>query len=251
VIDGRRVASSCAPGVGRVSAHAGDAVVLATALLERVLLSTNAKGCNVRRSGARTNARHVGDPASPRSTDVHPADRPHQSKLTLMSESLRNDGRIWSPRKKRHPSAQPDSGRGARLLSRAAVPSYGNSRRALASRRARRCATRGAAWPGGTACSWTSATPLRAWPSGDHGTLRQPVRDVQRITGETRSRCRCGSTPPPLHHGAVGGLNLMTTIDGLYAIGEANFSDTAPTGWARARSCRGSPTATSSCVHHR
>ena len=110
---------------GAISAHAGDAVVLATGGYGNVFyLSTNAKGCNVT---ATWRAYKKGAAfANPCYTQIHPTCIPvsgdHQSKLTLMSESLRNDGRVWVPKKKgdtRAPAGH--SGGGARLLSGAQV----------------------------------------------------------------------------------------------------------------------------------
>src|ERR671931_1076575 len=115
---------------GAVSAHAADAVVLATGGYSNVYyLSTNAKGCNVTaiwrayKRGALF--------ANPCFTQIHPTcipqTGPHQAKLTLMSESLRNDGRIWVPKQKgdsRAPTAIPENERDYYL--ERLYPSYGN-----------------------------------------------------------------------------------------------------------------------------
>src|SRR5438093_2020644 len=133
---------------GAVSAHAGDAVVLATGGYSNVYyLSTNAKGCNVtaiwraHRRGARS--------ANPCFTQIHPTcipqTGPHQAKLTLMSESLRNDGRIWVPKRQgetRPPHQIPEEDRDYYL--ERLYPSYGNlAPRDVASPRATEVADEG------------------------------------------------------------------------------------------------------------
>src|SRR5712672_3270767 len=133
---------------GKVSSHAGDAVVLATGGYSNVFyLSTNAKGCNVT---ATYRAYKKGAAfANPCYTQIHPTCIPvsgeHQSKLTLMSESLRNDGRIWAPAKQgdnRHPREIPDNERDYFLERK--YPSYGNlAPRDIASRAAKRVCDEG------------------------------------------------------------------------------------------------------------
>src|SRR5207245_11299700 len=97
---------------GEISSHAGNAVVLATGVYGNVFfLSTNAKGCNVT---ATWRAYKKGAFfANPCYTQIHPTCIPvsgeHQSKLTLMSESLRNDGRVWAPKRKEDCSKAPGS----------------------------------------------------------------------------------------------------------------------------------------------
>ena len=115
---------------GEIRSHLADAVVLATGGYGNVFyLSTNAKGCNVtaiwraHRKGALF--------ANPCYTQIHPTCIPvsgdHQSKLTLMSESLRNDGRVWVPQgARRRPRARRDPRGRARLLPGAQVPGFGN-----------------------------------------------------------------------------------------------------------------------------
>jgi len=223
---------------GAVSAHAGDAVVLATGGYSNVYyLSTNAKGCNVT---AIWRAHKRGATfANPCFTQIHPTcipqTGPHQSKLTLMSESLRNDGRIWVPKKKgdtRPPHQIPEEERDYYL--ERLYPSYGNlAPRDIASRRAKEVCDEGrGVGPGGA--------------GGGHGVYldfrdaiarlgRRAIAErygnlfemYQRITGEDPFQGPMRIYPAP--HYTMGGLwvdyNLMTTIDGLYAIGEANFSD--------------------------
>lgn len=131
---------------GKISSHAADAVILATGGYANVFyLSTNAKGCNVTATW-RAHKRGAAF-ANPCFTQIHPTCIPvagdHQSKLTLMSESLRNDGRIWAPKSKgdtRKPQDIPDGERDYYLFERR-YPSYGNlAPRDIASRAAKeRC----------------------------------------------------------------------------------------------------------------
>ncbi len=115
---------------GKITSHAADAVVLATGGYVNVFyLSTNAKGCNVTAT-YRAFKRGAGF-ANPCFTQIHPTCIPvsseHQSKLTLMSESLRNDGRVWVPKKKgdtRTPAQIPEPERDYYLERK--YPSYGN-----------------------------------------------------------------------------------------------------------------------------
>src|SRR6266404_4669227 len=116
---------------GQISAHAGDAVVLATGGYGNVFfLSTNAKGCNV--TATWRACKRGAFFANPCYTQIHPTCIPvsgeHQSKLTLMSESLRNDGRVWAPRRKedgrKPPGAIPESDRDYYLERK--YPSFGN-----------------------------------------------------------------------------------------------------------------------------
>ena len=219
---------------GRVSTHLGDAVVLATGGYANVYyLSTNAKGSNVTaiwRAHKRGAAL-----ANPCFTQIHPtcipATGPHQSKLTLMSESLRNDGRIWVPQRPgdtRAPDAIPDAERDY-FLERL-YPSYGNLvPRDVASRRAKEACDEGrGVGPGGHGVylDFRDAVARRGRPTitERYGNLFEMY---ERITGENPFERPMRIYPAP--HYTMGGLwvdyNLMTTVDGLYAIGEANFSD--------------------------
>jgi succinate dehydrogenase / fumarate reductase flavoprotein subunit len=219
---------------GVVSAHAGDAVVLATGGYSNVYyLSTNAKGCNVtaiwraHRRGAMF--------ANPCFTQIHPTCIPptgaHQSKLTLMSESLRNDGRIWVPKKKgdtRPPQQIPEEERDYYL--ERLYPSYGNlAPRDIASRRAKQVCDEGrGVGPGGQGVFLDFRDAIarlgRHVIAERYGNLFEMY---QRITDEDPFETPMRIYPAP--HYTMGGLwvdyNLMTTVDGLYAIGEANFSD--------------------------
>jgi succinate dehydrogenase / fumarate reductase flavoprotein subunit len=219
---------------GAVSAHAGDAVVLATGGYSNVYyLSTNAKGCNVT---AIWRAHKRGATfANPCFTQIHPTcipqTGPHQSKLTLMSESLRNDGRIWVPKRKddrRPPHEIPEEERDYYL--ERLYPSYGNlAPRDIASRRAKEVCDEGrGVGPGGHGVYLDLRDAIarlgRRVIAERYGNLFEMY---QRITGEDPFQVPMRIYPAP--HYTMGGLwvdyNLMTTLDGLYAVGEANFSD--------------------------
>lgn len=219
---------------GKISSHAADAVVLATGGYSTVFfLSTNAKGCNVTATW-RAFKRGAAF-ANPCFTQIHPTCIPvsgdHQSKLTLMSESLRNDGRIWVPKKagdKRHPSTIPESERDYFLERK--YPSFGNlSPRDIASRAAKEvCDAGSGVGPGGLGVYLDFADRIgqlgKEAISARYGNLFDMY---ERITGENPYEVPMRIFPAP--HYTMGGLwvdyNLMTTIPGLFAIGEANFSD--------------------------
>ena len=219
---------------GKISAHVADAVVLATGGYSNVYyLSTNAKGCNVTaiwRAHKRGAAL-----ANPCFTQIHPTCIPptghHQAKLTLMSESLRNDGRIWVPLRKgdaRAPGDIPETERDYYLERR--YPSYGNLvPRDLASRRAKEVCDEGrGVGPGGHGVYLDFRDAIarlgEAAIADRYGNLFQMY---QRITAESPYRAPMRIYPAP--HYTMGGLwvdyNLMSTIPGLHVIGEANFSD--------------------------
>ena len=219
---------------GRVRSHAAEAVVLATGGYSNVYyLSTNARGCNVTatwrayKRGARF--------ANPCFTQIHPTCIPasgqHQSKLTLMSESLRNDGRIWVPRKSgdtRSPGQIPEEERYYYLEER--YPRFGNLvPRDVASRNTKDVCDEGLGiGPTGRGVYLDLRDAI-----AEHG--RDVIEDryenlfeiYERITGESPWNIPMQIYPAP--HYTMGGLwvdyNLMTTVPGLYAIGEANFSD--------------------------
>ncbi|MFE9745528.1 fumarate reductase/succinate dehydrogenase flavoprotein subunit [Saccharothrix saharensis] len=212
---------------GAVSTHFADAVVLATGGYGNVFhLSTNAKGCNAtaiwraHRRGALF--------ANPCFTQIHPTCIPisgdHQSKLTLMSESLRNDGRVWVPRDPhdtRAPNDIPEADRDY-FLERM-YPSFGNLvPRDIASRAAKNISDekRGVYLDFADAIARLGALAVEQ----RYGNLFEMY---QRITGDDPYR-----TPMriyPAVHYTMGGLwvdyDLRSTIPGLYVIGEANFSD--------------------------
>jgi succinate dehydrogenase / fumarate reductase flavoprotein subunit len=219
---------------GAISAHAGDAVVLATGGYSNVFyLSTNARGCNVT---ATWRAYKKGAAfANPCYTQIHPTCIPvsgdHQSKLTLMSESLRNDGRVWAPKKKGDTRAPGDIPEGERdyYLERK-YPSFGNlAPRDISSRAAKEVCDEGrGAGPGGRGVYLDFADAIRRL--GEQG-VRERYGNLfdmyEKITGENAYR-----TPMriyPAVHYSMGGLwvdyNLMSTVPGLFVLGEANFSD--------------------------
>lgn len=219
---------------GKIESHAADAVLLCTGGYSTVFyLSTNAKGCNVTATW-RAYKRGAGF-ANPCFTQIHPTCIPvtgeHQSKLTLMSESLRNDGRIWVPKNrgdKRAPSDIPESERDYYLERK--YPSFGNlSPRDIASRAAKEVCDegRGVGSSGlGVYLDFSDAIKRlgRSAIEARYGNLFDIYKQ---ITGENPYETPMRIFPAP--HYTMGGLwvdyNLMTTIPGLYALGEANFSD--------------------------
>jgi len=219
---------------GKLSSFAGDAVVLATGGYANVFfLSTNAKGCNVTATW-RAHRRGAGF-ANPCFTQIHPTCIPqageHQSKLTLMSESLRNDGRVWVPKTpgdKRPPDQIPDADRDYYLERK--YPSFGNlAPRDIASRSAKEACDAGrGVGPGGRGVYLDFRDSIarlgRAAIADRYGNLFDMYA---RITGEDPWRTPMRIYPAP--HYTMGGLwvdyNLMSTVPGLHVIGEANFSD--------------------------
>jgi succinate dehydrogenase / fumarate reductase, flavoprotein subunit len=219
---------------GRIVPYLGDAVVLATGGYGNVFyLSTNAKGCNTTAIWrAYKKGAAFGNPCF---TQIHPTCIPvsgeYQSKLTLMSESLRNDGRVWVPKRagdKRAPNDIPDAERDYYL--ERMYPSFGNlSPRDIASRAAKRVCDEGRG-------------------VGDTGLgVYLDFRDAIQRLGAPRIRERYGNlfemyeritaedpyaVPMriyPAVHYTMGGLwvdyELMSTVPGLFVAGEANFSD--------------------------
>ena len=219
---------------GAIETHFADAVVLATGGYSNVFfLSTNAMGCNVTatwrayRKGAYF--------ANPCFTQIHPTCIPvsgdYQSKLTLMSESLRNDGRIWVPKSgedKRDPRSIPEQDRDYYL--ERIYPSFGNLvPRDIASRAAKNVCDEGrGVGPGGLGVylDFADAIARLGRPSVEakYGNL---FSMYAQITGEDPYQ-----TPMriyPAVHYTMGGLwvdyDLQASIPGLYVTGEANFSD--------------------------
>src|SRR5579862_862508 len=219
---------------GRIESHVGDAVVLGTGGYGNVYyLSTNAKGSNctaiwrAHRRGAL-----FGNPCF---TQIHPTCIPvtgdYQSKLTLMSESLRNDGRVWVPKKqgdKRAPNEISEDDRDYYLERK--YPSYGNlAPRDISSRAAKQVCDegRGVGESGlGVYLDFSDAIKRLGHPKIEerYGNLFDMYHE---ITHENAYK-----TPmrifPAIHY-MMGGLwvdyNLMSNVPGLYVIGEANFSD--------------------------
>ncbi len=219
---------------GDISAHAADAVVLATGGYSNVFyLSTNAKGCNATaiwrayKKGAAM--------ANPCYTQIHPTCIPvggdYQSKLTLMSESLRNDGRVWVPQKKgdtRLARDIPEEERDYYLERK--YPSFGNlAPRDISSRAAKEVCDEGrGVGPGGRGVYLDFADAISRIGVAEVRERYGNLFDMyEKITGENAYR-----TPMriyPAAHYAMGGLwvdyNLMSTIPGMFVLGEANFSD--------------------------
>ncbi|MFN3244862.1 MAG: fumarate reductase/succinate dehydrogenase flavoprotein subunit [Planctomycetota bacterium] len=219
---------------GEIRTHSGDAVCLATGGYGNVFyLSTNAKGCNVT-AAWRAHKKGAGF-ANPCYTQIHPTCIPvsgdHQSKLTLMSESLRNDGRVWVPKKQgdtRKPHEIPDEERDYYLERK--YPSFGNlAPRDIASRAAKEACDKGLG---------IGETGLGVYLD---------FRDSIARLGKDAIKARYGnlfhmyskitaedpySQPMrifPAVHYTMGGLwvdyDLMSTIPGMFVLGEANFSD--------------------------
>ncbi len=219
---------------GEISSHCADAVCLATGGYANVFyLSTNAMNSNVT---ATYRAYKKGAFfANPCYTQIHPTCIPvsgdHQSKLTLMSESLRNDGRVWVPKNAgdtRPPDRIPESERDYYLERK--YPSFGNLvPRDIASRNAKEVCDAGhSVVPGGHGVYLDFADAI--------GRLGQKTIEerygnlfemYERITGDNPYRTPMKIYPAP--HYTMGGLwvdyNLMSTIPGLHVLGEANFSD--------------------------
>jgi len=218
---------------GKISSHLADAVVLATGGYSNVyFLSTNAKGCNVT---ATWRAHKRGALfANPCYTQIHPTCIPvhgeHQSKLTLMSESLRNDGRVWVPKTRndsRAPGQIPDAERDYYL--ERIYPSFGNLvPRDVASRRAKAMCDDGLGVGGGHQVYLDFRDAVqRLGATGVAERYGNLFEMYQRITGEDPYQVPMRIYPAP--HYTMGGLwvdyNLMSSIPGLHVIGEANFSD--------------------------
>ena len=219
---------------GEVRAHSGHAVVLATGGYSNVYyLSTNAMNCNV--TAAWRAHRRGAAFANPCYTQIHPTCIPasdeFQSKLTLMSESLRNDGRIWVPRRMDDDRSPESIGADDRYYYlEEKYPSFGNLvPRDVASRNAKTVVDAG-----------MGVGPLRNGVYLDFAEVvardgERAVREkygnlfdmYQRITGEDPYRAPMRIYPAV--HYTMGGLwvdyDLMTTVPGLFAIGECNFSD--------------------------
>ena len=219
---------------GEIRVHTGDAVVLCTGGYVNVFyLSTNAMGCSVT---ALWKAHKKGAFfANPCFTQIHPTCIPqagdYQSKLTLMSESLRNDGRIWVPKKKEDcgkPANQlPEEDRDYYLERK--YPSFGNlAPRDISSRAAKeQCDEGRGVGPGGRGVYLDFRDSIARF--GEH-VIRERYGNLfemyERITDENGYKVPMRIYPAP--HYAMGGLwvdyNLMSNLPGLFVLGEANFS---------------------------
>ncbi len=219
---------------GKITSHAADAVVLATGGYGNVFyLSTNAMYSNVTASW-RAHKKGAAF-ANPCYTQIHPTCIPvsgeHQSKLTLMSESLRNDGRIWVPMARgdtRPPSQIPEAERDYYLERK--YPSFGNlAPRDIASRAAKEACDDGrGVGPGGLGVYLDFADSIKRLGRQTIAERYGNLFDMyQRITDENPYEVPMRIYPAV--HYTMGGLwvdyNLMSTIPGLHVAGEANFSD--------------------------
>jgi succinate dehydrogenase / fumarate reductase flavoprotein subunit len=219
---------------GEISTHAADTVILATGGYGNVFyLSTNAKGCNVT---ATWRAHKRGALfANPCFTQIHPTCIPvsgaYQAKLTLMSESLRNDGRVWVPKQKgdpRPPGQIPESERDYYLERK--YPSFGNLvPRDIASRNAKEVCDGGyGVGPGGLGVYLDFSDAIKKFGEAEIREKYGNLFDMyQNITDENAYKAPMRIYPAV--HYTMGGLwvdyNLMSNIPGLHVLGEANFSD--------------------------
>ena len=220
---------------GAIERYSADAVILATGGYGNVFyLSTNAQGCNV--MAAYRSYKRGAWFGNPCYTQIHPTCIPvhgeQQSKLTLMSESLRNDGRVWVPKDKKdcgkHPTDIAEENRDYYLERK--YPSFGNlAPRDIASRSAKEVCDEGrGVGPGGRGVYLDFGDAIgrlgREAIAERYGNLFEMY---ERITGENAYE-RPMRIYPAVHY-TMGGLwvdyNLQTTIPGLFALGEANFSD--------------------------
>lgn len=219
---------------GEIRCHAADAVILATGGYVNVFnLSTNAMGCSV--TAAWRAHKKGAFFANPCFTQIHPTCIPvtgdHQSKLTLMSESLRNDGRIWVPKKagdKRRPQDIPENERDYYLERK--YPSFGNlAPRDIASRAAKEVCDAGyGVGPGGRGVYLDFGDAIVRL---GEDTIRARYGNLfdmyECITDENAYKQPMRIYPAP--HYSMGGLwvdyNLQSNIEGLFVLGEANFSD--------------------------
>ena len=219
---------------GEIESYAADAVCLATGGYVNVFyLSTNAMGCSVT---ANWKAHKKGAFfANPCYTQIHPTCIPqagdYQSKLTLMSESLRNDGRIWVPKKKedsaKHPKDIPEDARDYFLERK--YPSFGNlAPRDIASRAAKEACDEGrGVGPGGRGVYLDFANSItRVGEDMIRERYGNLFEMYEKITDESGYERPMRIYPAP--HYSMGGLwvdyNLMSNVPGLFVLGEANFS---------------------------
>ncbi len=220
---------------GKIESFTADAVVLATGGYSNVYyLSTNAIGCNV--SATYRAYKRGAAFANPCYTQIHPTCIPvagdHQSKLTLMSESLRNDGRVWVPKNKadvgKHPNEISEDARDYYLERK--YPSFGNlAPRDISSRAAKEACDDGRGiGPGGRGVYLDFAAAIA---KQGESRIREKYGNLfdmyERITAESGYQ-RPMRIYPALHY-TMGGLwvnyELMSNVPGLFVVGEANFSD--------------------------
>lgn len=220
---------------GAIETHAAHAVLLCTGGYGNVFfLSTNAKGCNVTSTfRAYKRGAAFGNPCF---TQIHPTCIPvsgdYQSKLTLMSESLRNDGRVWVPKRKEDCGKRPDqvSDEDRDYYLERKYPSFGNlSPRDIASRAAKeQCDDGRGVGPGGRGVYLDFRDAIKR---DGEDKVREKYGNLfdmyERITGENPYKVPMRIYPAV--HYTMGGLwvdyDLQSTIPGLFVLGEANFSD--------------------------
>jgi len=235
VVDGVAKGITCRNMVtGEIESYWGDAVILATGGYVNVFyLSTNAMGCSV--TAAWKAARKGAYMANPCYTQIHPTCIPqhgeHQSKLTLMSESLRNDGRCWVPKKvedcEKPASEIADEDRDYYLERK--YPSFGNlAPRDIASRAAKeQCDEDRGVGPGKRGVYLDFADSIKRL---SEDTIRERYGNLfemyEKITAENAYKQPMRIYPAP--HYSMGGLwvdyNCMSNVPGLFVLGEANFS---------------------------
>ena len=218
---------------GELTSHTAHAVVMCTGGYSNVFyLSTNAMKCNV--TAAWRAAKRGAYFANPCYTQIHPTCIPshgsYQSKLTLMSESLRNDGRVWVPKKpgdEREPAKIPESERYYYLEEK--YPTFGNMvPRDVASRNAKYACDDGLGVGAGRAVYLDFEDAIKR--TGEE-TVRSKYGNLfhmyQKISGDNPYKTPMQIYPAP--HYTMGGLwvdyNLMSNLPGLFVLGEANFSD--------------------------
>ncbi|MFL5327403.1 MAG: fumarate reductase/succinate dehydrogenase flavoprotein subunit [Gemmataceae bacterium] len=235
VVDGRAVGIVTRHLVtGKIESFSADAVLLATGGYSNAFfLSTNASGCNV--TAIYRAYKRGAFMANPCYTQIHPTCIPvageHQFKLTLMSESLRNDGRIWVPKQPgdtRNPAEIPDADRDYYLERK--YPSFGNlAPRDIASRAAKEACDAGlGVGPGGRGVYLDFSDAIKRLGVDKIREKYGNLFDMYtQITGEDAYARPMRIYPAP--HYTMGGLwvdyNLMSTVPGLFVLGEANFSD--------------------------
>jgi len=220
---------------GEISSHAADTVLLATGGYGNAFyLSTNAMGCNV--TAAYRAHKRGAYFANPCYTQIHPTCIPvagsYQSKLTLMSESLRNDGRVWVPKKaedsSKDPNSIPDEDRDYYLERK--YPSFGNlAPRDISSRAAKEVCDEGrGVGPSGLGVYLDFKSSIERL---GEDAIRERYGNLfdmyEQITGENAYKSPMRIFPAV--HYTMGGLwvdyNLMSNLQGLHVLGEANFSD--------------------------
>jgi len=219
---------------GKIGGHAADAICLCTGGYANVFyLSTNAMGSNV--TAAYRAYKKGAFFANPCFTQIHPTCIPvsgeHQSKLTLMSESLRNDGRVWAPankRDRRAPNDIPEQERDYFLERK--YPGFGNlAPRDIASRAAKEVCDEGHGVGGsGYGVCLDFADAVRRLGEEKIRERYGNLFDMyEKITGENAYKQPMRIYPAP--HYTMGGLwvdyNLQSNVPGLFVLGEANFSD--------------------------